>query len=257
MMLALVAALSGNATQAASPGPLPITEQTFIIAIDAGHGGSNEGCLSFDGHSREKQFTLELAFALREQIQQRLPAADVVLTRGADESMTLAQRVAAANEVKADLFISLHANASPDRTQTGFETYVLDARASNLEAARTARRENDEALVEPSGKGSMSEVSTMLRQLEMTAHRAAAVRFAATIQREQAERFPDRVDRGVKQAPFDVLMGARMPAVLFEAGFLDHAEEGSLLSAQDHRERIAEGLTDAIVEQYREQRRKQ
>jgi N-acetylmuramoyl-L-alanine amidase len=142
-----------------------------------------------------------------------------------------------------------------DRTQRGFETYVLDARASNLEAARTARRENDEGLVEPSAGGSMTEVATMVRQLEMSAHRQAAIRFAAAIQREQAERFPNRFDRGVKQAPFDVLMGARMPAVLFEAGFLDHVDEGALLANEERRESIAEGIADAVVEQYREQRR--
>jgi N-acetylmuramoyl-L-alanine amidase len=252
--LALVATL-GISIPTAPAGPVPLTEQTFIVAVDAGHGGSNEGCLAFDHTSHEKEFTRALALDLRRELEDRLPGVEIVLTRESDESVSLAQRVAAANEAGAHVFVSLHANASPDHTQMGFETYVLDARASNLEAARTARRENDEGLLAPSSTDGIPEVATMLRQLEMAAHRAAAVRFASAIQRRQAERFPQRVDRGVKQAPFDVLMGARMPAVLFEAGFLDHGTEGPLLLDSDRRRPIAEGLAEAIVDQVREQRR--
>lgn len=235
-------------------GPQPITEQTFIVAIDAGHGGTNLGCVGDDGVSREKDFTLELAFAVRRRLLERVPDAGVVLTRTKDQSMTLAQRVAVANAANADLFISLHANASQERNQLGFETYVLDAEASNLDAARVARRENDQGLVEAGVTDSAPGVGTMLRQLEMTAHRAAAVRFAAGIQREQSDRFPQRLSRGVKQAPFDVLMGARMPAALFEAGFLDHEREGPWLRDPQQHKAIAEGIVEAIVEQYREQR---
>ena len=239
----------------AQAGPQPVVERPFVVVIDAGHGGDNEGCLAWDLEAHEKEVTLALATELRAALRERLPHARILLTRERDASLTLAQRVAMANEAGADLFLSIHANASAERNQTGFETYVLDARASTLEAARTARRENDEGLIEPTAAEPLPEVAAMVRQLEMAAQRAAAARFAAHVQREQAERFPERLDRGVKQAPFDVLMGARMPAVLFEAGFLDHPGEGPLLRDAQARAPIVEGLVDAIVHQYREHAR--
>ncbi len=239
----------------AGPQPRPSVQPTlgrpFVLVVDPGHGGDNAGCLAFDG-ALEKQVTLLMALELQAELARRLPHARVVLTREEDITLPLQRRVEIANAVEADAFISLHANASPDATQQGFETYVLDAKASGLEAARTARRENDEALADPGSAEAEPEVSMMVRQLELTAQRAAAARFAQKIQRAQAVRFPDRIDRGVKQGPFDVLMGARMPAVLFEAAFLDHVEEGKLLREDETRARMVEGLAEAVVEHYRE-----
>jgi N-acetylmuramoyl-L-alanine amidase len=167
--------------------------------------------------------------------------------------VSLSERVEIANAAKADVFISLHVNASPTQTQEGFETYVLDAQASSLEAARTARRENGGSAEDPSGTPDRPEAAKMVRELELTAHRASAVRLAQRIQRQQKERFPTRIDRGVKQAPFDVLMGARMPALLFEAGFLDHPTEGVLL--RESRGPIVTGLAVALLDHYRERSR--
>jgi N-acetylmuramoyl-L-alanine amidase len=233
--------------QPAAAGPRPVLERDFVVAIDPGHGGDNLGCRSADGHAHEKDVTLRLAVALEARLSARLPHARVVLTRRGDETVTLADRVAIANEAEADLFLSLHANASPSRSQTGFETYVLEARATSHDAARTAQRENDDA----AGAGSERDAAGFLAELSLLSNREQAARFALAIQRAQAERFSSRVDRGIKQAPFDVLMGARMPAVLFEAGFLDHADEGALLMEAAGIERIADGLAEAIVAQYR------
>jgi N-acetylmuramoyl-L-alanine amidase len=233
-------------------GPRPTLGRRFVLVIDPGHGGDNHGCVAHDGSALEKEVTLLLALELRAELGRRLPHARVVLTREDDEALPLQRRVEIANAVEADAFISLHANASPDGKQQGFETYVLDAKASGLEAARTARRENDESLGDPSSEEDEPEVAMMVRQLELTAQRAAAARLAHKIQTAQAERFPDRIDRGVKQGPFDVLMGARMPAVLFEAGFFDHADEAKLLREDDERARIVEGMAEALVEHYRE-----
>jgi N-acetylmuramoyl-L-alanine amidase len=91
--------------------------------------------------------------------------------------------------------------------------------------------------------------------LSLLGHHARAAGFAKLVQQEQAERFPERVDRGVKQGAFDVLLGARMPAVLFEAGFLDHPEEGSRLLDAGGRALVVEGLAEAVVEYYREHAR--
>lgn len=237
-------------------GPRPIVARPFHVVVDPGHGGHNGGCTSHDGTVLEKEITLALALELAAALEQRLPQATVTLTRSDDRDLPLAERVAMANAAKADLFMSLHANASPDRSQQGFETYVLDARASTWEAARTARRENDEGLAEPAARGDAPEARTMVRELELVAHRTVAARFAQVVQAAQAKSFPDRPDRGVKQAPFDVLIGARMPAILFEAGFLDHPEEGALLVDADARRRIVDALVEAIVLQYREHLRR-
>lgn len=262
-------------TPAPTAGPQPVVTRPFLVVLDPGHGGSNEGCLAHDGHVREKDVTLQLAKDVRAALSDRLPHARVVLTREADATLLLSERVAMANAAQADLFISVHANASPAASQVGFETYVLDARASGLEAARTARRENARARAgtndsqhdvgstggdpdEDDPDAARDEMSrrqagTMIAELAQVASRSQAALLAHAIQRAQAQTFPARADRGVKQAPFDVLIGARMPAVLFEAGFLDHAGEGPLLIEPDGRGRIAEALADAVLDFYRTQ----
>jgi N-acetylmuramoyl-L-alanine amidase len=233
----------------ADAAPRPLVERGVVIVVDPGHGGANDGCSSADGASHEKELTLEVARQLDARLGGLLPHAEVVLTRQRDETMTLAERVSFANTKGADLFISIHANASLGRDQHGFETYLLDREASGREAARTARRENDEGLGRP---GRDDQVTTMLRELELVTHRVRAGHLGRAIQAEQAERFPDRLDRGIKQAPFDVLMGARMPAVLFEIGFFDHPVEGTMLAEPEFQERVVDGLAAAIVRYYRD-----
>jgi N-acetylmuramoyl-L-alanine amidase len=235
-----------------SAAPRPVVNDAFRVVIDPGHGGSNEGCLGHDGHIHEKDITLRLARELREQLASDLPHAEVVLTREADLTMTLAQRVAFANEQQADLFLSIHANASPGKNQSGFETYVLDLEASNLESARTAQRENDQGFAVPR---SADPVAAMVRELALTHHRQQAARFASLLQKKHGHSFPERTDRGVRTAPFDVLMGARMPAVLHEVGFLDHAEEGNVISSEYGVERLSAAMSQAVVEYYRQRER--
>lgn len=227
-------------------GPSPSLHKRFVVVIDPGHGGSNHGCEGH--HTHEKHITLALGLELATQLRRALPHADVRLTREDDRSLTLADRVAFANAAKADLFLSLHANASGGKLQSGYETWVVDMEAGDLEAARTSSRENDE------GFGSIApadDASRMLRELTLGANRRFAMHLAQAIQREQAQRFPKRVDRGVRQGPFDVLLGVRMPAVLFEAGFLDHPVEGAALRDPKTRETIVDGVTDAVVAYYR------
>jgi N-acetylmuramoyl-L-alanine amidase len=250
LWLALVGA------RAAAPGPRPVVDQPFVVALDAGHGGDNHGCSSADASAREKDVSLQLAKALEHALAERLPQADVVLTRADDRTLALADRVAIANAVRADVFVSLHANASPNHDQRGFETYVLDAKASSLDAAWTARRENEiDTSAAPAPADDRAAAHRMAAELVATAHRASAAALARAIQQGQAQRFPDRIDRGVKQARFDVLLGVRMPAILFEAGFLDDAEEEALLTDPEVRARMVDGLADALVDHYRRTRR--
>jgi N-acetylmuramoyl-L-alanine amidase len=253
LIIAVIAlCLQGPAAETApAAGPRPALDRGFVVVLDPGHGGHNEGCLGFDGRAREKDVSLKLALELSDELRRRLPRARVVLTRDRDRTLPLPDRVSFANAQEADVFVSLHTNASESHGQQGFETYIVDVEASGLEAARVARRETDGGLAEPASMQERPEVSAMIRQLAMRRDRLAAARLAAAVQREQRRRFPDRIDRGVKQAPFDVLLGARMPAILFEAGFLDHQEEGPMLLDDDVRARVVEGLAEAIVEHYR------
>lgn len=246
-------ALCGGVLTNAHAAPRPLVQRPFVVVVDPGHGGTNDGCKAFDGAGHEKDLTLDLARRLRERLLQELPQAEVLLTRERDETMTLAQRVAFANAHGADVFLSVHANASPRSDQVGFETYILDVQASGLEAARTARRENDEAYRTPQGT---TDIRTMLRELSLVAHRVEAGALATAIQLEQAARFPGRANRGVRQGPFDVLMGVRMPAVLFEVGFYDHPIEGAKLRDAAFRDEVVDGLTAALVTHYRRQGRR-
>lgn len=252
--LGLSAALAG-ATLVGRPGRAlaagrPVTEREFCVVLDPGHGGDNEGCTAHDGQLHEKALTLLLAEQLSTRVVALLPNAKVLLTRDTDEALHLSSRVAFANACNADLLVSLHCNASIGRNQTGFETYLLDLDASNRDAALTAQRENDEGFSRPVGAD--DDVDMMIRELGMTGSRRDAAWFADAIQREQAKRFPNRPDRGVLQAPFDVLKGARMPAVLTEVGFLDHADEGPLLRSAAGQKLIVEGLAQAVLAYFNE-----
>jgi N-acetylmuramoyl-L-alanine amidase len=227
--------------------PKPVIEQGFRLVLDPGHGGENLGCSAHQGGLHEKQVTLILAQALAARVVELMPHAEVLLTREADETLHLSQRVGFANACEADLFLSLHCNASPHANQTGFETFLLDVDATGSDAALTAQRENDEGFARPRSAAADDDVMVMLRELGLSEDRKRAGYFARAIQQEQARRFPGRPDRGVRQARFDVLMGARMPAVLHEVGFLDHADESELL-VQDHgRTEIIEALAQATL----------
>lgn len=241
----------GFLAAASAPGPKPVLEQPFRVVLDAGHGGSNGGCHTHDGGVHEKDVALALALAVQDELARRLPHAEIVLTRADDRTIALADRVAAANAEAADVFVSLHANASPRHDQTGFETFVLDAEASSVEAALTARRENGADRASPQPGGAAPQAQMMVEQLRASAHRAGAIALAHAIQREQAARFPRRADRGVRQASFDVLLGVRMPAVLFEAGFLDHGDDQRVLIDAEQRHEVAGGIAAALVEHYR------
>lgn len=248
MALALLGSVPSVEVVAA--GPVPVIERPFVVALDPGHGGSNSGCAAFDGVAREKDVTLVLAQELAAALQQRLPHATVVLTRSGDDTVALSERVERANAARADLLISLHVNASSTGPQTGFETYILDARVADRDAAHTARAGTSAA-----GDATRAHAAAMLRELALLGHRARAAAFAKRVQQEQAERFPERIDRGVKQGTFDVLLGAHMPAVLFEAGFLDHPEEGPRLLDTGGRALVVDGLAEAVIDYYREHAR--
>ena len=171
---------------------------------------------------REKQLSLVLANRVADRLRAR--GITVQMTRTTDRTLTLRQRVAIANRVPADLFISIHANASPMRTQRGYETYVLtpsgiDADGRALRSDVTARREGVDAAT-----------ALVLDDVERGASQWEAAEMAVRMQRALRDRRGSEGDRGVRQDAQHVLLGATMPAVLVEVGFIDHPIEGRQLA---------------------------
>lgn len=234
--------------------PLPLGRSraaaaTPVVVIDAGHGGSNLGAFAPALQRHEKGLTLELAIATARALRREVPAARVLLTRQRDEYLTLQQRVRIANRAKATVFISLHFNASPTRTESGFECYVVSAAASEREAALIAARASGVTSTTGGTARPGGDVAAILQDLGQRATRTDAWQLAQVLRRALARARPGARDRGVRQAAFDVLLGLRMPGVLVEVGFVDHAIEGVELGRSATRQALAEALASAIATQ--------
>lgn len=214
-------------------------DATPLVVLDPGHGGSNAG--THGAGVNEKQVTLTLANQVAALLRAR--GIDVELTRTADRTLTLRQRVALADTRAADVFVSIHCNASPTRTQRGFETFVLSPRAIDIDGrALRADTTTPRAGVDP-------DVALVLDDVERGATQWEAADLAARIQSELRARRGKDGDRGVRQAIHHVLLGATMPAVLVEVGFLDHPIEGKQLTNTAVQAQLAEALADAIADQ--------
>jgi N-acetylmuramoyl-L-alanine amidase len=231
----------------APPRPLaPRPEGWFgirTIVVDPGHGGKATGAIGPSG-VQEKDLTLELARELKSRLEHRLPVR-VVLTRDNDIEVDHDVRTAIANQNQADLFISIHLNSSLGEGAHGAETYFLSTEASDARAAQAAATENlgtDSAVPEDTAA---QDLQLILWDLAQTHHLAESQRLANLIQGELNETLQLK-DRGVKQAPFRVLMGATMPAVLVEVGFVSNPEEEKKLQDSSYRLALVEALTRAV-----------
>lgn len=227
-----VAARAGRAILAGDREPL-------LVVIDPGHGGSNTGAPSVADGVFEKHVTLALALELRHRLEAH--GARVVLTRDRDVYLTLRQRIDLANALDADLFVSVHANATEAHTQRGYETFVLTPAALDADA----RALRPDATLARSGID--RELAALIDDVERGAVVPLAGELAGRIQeRMRAELGADR-DRGIRQDAMHVLFGATMPAVLVEVGFIDHAIEGPELLDPAGRTKISRALADAIA----------
>lgn len=224
------------------------------IVIDPGHGGRNSGAIGIAA-VQEKYLTLELALALRRQLQSRFPDLRVVLTRYWDTTMDLSSRTHLANRVDADLFLSLHYNAAVHDRAVGFETYYLATRQSIPGATKKpgqplASADPRVTGVDPEQKlGSSGVQGDELAVLRRDLIRARQHRFSGLLAGLVQQRLVDAVDsadRGVKQANFGVLRGALMPAIVVESGFLTHPKEGKRVLEERHRQHLVDALTDAV-----------
>ncbi len=212
------------------------------IVIDAGHGGHDTGTIGPTG-LMEKDLCLDVSLRLGKLIDQRLPGAEVVYTREDDTYIPLEQRTEIANQARADLFLSVHANSSQDRKARGIETYYLNFTGSS-NAMEVASREN--ALSENSVYDLQDIVSKIARNEKIEESRD----FAGIIQDSLSKRMENsnrgEHNRGVRKAPFVVLIGANMPSVLAEISFISNTSDEQWLKKPENRQRVAEGLYHGI-----------
>ena len=235
-MIVMVCAIASG-TALGSPQS---AKQSPLVVLDPGHGGSNPGASGITG-LHEKQLSLILATRVADRLRAR--GISVQLTRTEDRTLTLRQRVAIADRIPADLFVSIHANASPTRTQRGYETYVLTAQGVDIDG-RALRSDTT-----TSRPGVDPDAALILDDVERGASQWEAAELAVRVQHALRDRRGSDGDRGVRQDAHHVLLGATMPAVLVEVGFIDHPIEGRQLADPAVQSQLAEAITDAIAEQ--------
>ena len=215
------------------------------IVIDAGHGGFDSGAEG-PGGLAEKDVTLSIAKKLQARFD-RASTASAFLTRRGDYYLTLSERTTIANQVRADLFISIHINAAESPQAHGMETYFCSEKASSAEAARVAEFENavgrgEEIAPETVGR---IDIEDILFRFERKRYWEDSGSFAAMIQQGMNEHLPLR-NRGVQSANFFVLRNAKLPSLLVEAGFISNPKEEGLLRDDDFIEKIALAVFEAI-----------
>jgi N-acetylmuramoyl-L-alanine amidase len=210
------------------------------VVLDPGHGGGDTGTISRSG-LMEKDLVLDVALRLGRLIDEKL-GAEVIYTRSDDSTMPLEARTALANEMKADLFLSIHANSGAS-SASGPETYYLNFSTSKADLD-VAARENA-----PSQR-SIHELQDLIEKIALKDKADESREFAARIQtavyRDMARVNSQIKDRGVRRAPFVVLIGASMPSVLCEIAFLSNAREAKLVNQADYRQKIAEALYKGV-----------
>lgn len=218
------------------------------IVIDAGHGGHDPGTLT--SGTNEARVVLDVALRLEKLLVK--DGFDVVLTRRTDEFIPLEQRTAIANREGADLFLSIHANASRDPKARGIEVYYLSF-ASNPEAEAVAAREN------ATSAGGMHTLPSIVRAIALNNKLDESRDLAAMVQQSLTARLSKTNagmrNRGVKKAPFVVLIGAQMPSVLAEIGFITNRQDAALIRTPAYRQKIAESLQAAVVQYQRSLKR--
>ncbi|UCG38597.1 MAG: N-acetylmuramoyl-L-alanine amidase [bacterium] len=218
-----------------------------VVVLDPGHGGRSIGAQGSTG-TLEKDLVLSVSEKLKRELEEGL-GVKVVLTRTADYYVGLKERTAIANNNRADLFISIHANATFRREIEGFETYYLNFRSSDKEAGRYAEMEN-RALGVKGGADEEALLEAILWDMAQTSFLAQSSELASMVQDRLVKNVRGS-DRGVRQAPLAVLMGARMPAALVEIGFISNPEQEVRLNRESYQAQIARSLYEAIEDYHR------
>jgi N-acetylmuramoyl-L-alanine amidase len=246
------AAIAHDPTPDMKPAQMNPTDRSLVrvfglklgrVVIDAGHGGHDSGTIGPNG-LMEKDLVLDVALRLGALISKRM-GAEVIYTRSTDVFIPLEERTRIANAQRADLFISIHANSSPEPSATGVETYYFNLN-SDKSALDLATRENATA------DSSISDLNDLLHRAVLQTKREESREFAQRIQESLAGATPKSSsqvrDRGVRQAPFLVLIGATMPSILAEIGFVSNPRDERLLRRSDQRQKIAEALFKGVLQ---------
>jgi N-acetylmuramoyl-L-alanine amidase len=212
------------------------------VVIDPGHGGHDQGSTG-PGGLLEKDLVLDVAQKLGKLIEDRL-GSEVIYTRDDDTFIPLESRTELANEKKADLFLSIHANSSPYPNVSGIETYYLNF-ASTRDAMDIASRENAGSQKAVHDLGDI--IETITRHDKAEESKDFAGKMQTALYSVAVRSNPSARNRGVKKAPFVVLIGATMPSILVEIGFISNSREESLLKRSDHRQKLAEALYKGVA----------
>ncbi len=218
------------------------TPQKHVIVLDPGHGGSETGAVGPEG-TNEKDVVLGIARKLKSILENS--GNRVILTRDGDQLIALDDRTALANNNKADLFISIHANATLRGFGKGAETYFLSAKATDDEARNLAAVENNAIGLNQEVAGVGDDLKLILWDMAQTEYLSESSQLAEMIQKEMNEAL-GITNRGIKQAPFRILMGATMPAVLIEVGFINNPAEEKMMKDSEYQMKIARAIFRSI-----------
>ena len=213
-----------------------------LIVLDPGHGGRDLGSSGCVNGMHEKDVVLQITRKLAKMIRKQLHY-EVIMTRNRDSYLTLEERTAIANTKNADLFISIHTNTSENQKRYGIETYFLNL-AIEDEAINVAAREN------ATSSKNISDLQTILADIMQNAKIDESGTLASYVQESlfnhMQSRYNQVKNKGIKQAPFYVLLGARMPAILIEASFISNPRECRRLASSTYQEHLCEGIIDGI-----------
>lgn len=215
------------------------------VLIDAGHGGHDLGAVGwFDILEKDlvRQISSDVKRDLLRQSKKKNISLDVRLSRSDDTFIPLRERVRIANDWDADLFVSVHANSSEFRRAQGFEVYFLNSEATDEEAGRVAIAEN-----RVTAEKNSSPIESILSDIQTNLHVNQSSRFAEVVYQQMAKSLRSN-GRGVRQAPFAVLEGTQMPALLVEVGYVTHPGEARKLTERSYLKRVARAISDGIVE---------
>jgi N-acetylmuramoyl-L-alanine amidase len=238
----IIVDIDGKAEHSGPRARRPEPRDAIRVMLDPGHGGKDPGAIGPTG-LKEKDVVLAIGRLVREKLE-RLGGFDVLMTRDNDVFIPLEERTARANEARAGIFVSLHINASRDRATEGVSTYVLSRGASDRETLELAARENGVSVRK------LSDVKFIIDDLTTTPRKNESLKLAKTVNdaivRNVSHRHGRVQNLGLKQAPFYVLVGARMTAVLVESSFISNRREEARLRDPAYLETIADGVVEAI-----------
>jgi N-acetylmuramoyl-L-alanine amidase len=230
-----------------SSGGMSLSQQVGLqvrtVVIDPGHGGSDPGAIGPTG-LQEKDVTLKVAKRVAARLEKEL-GLNVVLTRDRDKTLSLEERAAIANDARADLFVSVHVNASPNRKAYGIETFYLNT-TDDRYAIRLAAREN------AGSEKSIGDLQFILADLVTKSNVDDSRRLARAVQSgmvaQTGKRYSDVKDLGLKSALFYVLIGVRMPSVLVETSFISNRREEKRLRQDAYLDALADGIVRGVRE---------